>query len=235
MTSWPDNAHARLRRKPYKVARSSQLTIVAFDRVRTGYLRCATSRHLKFNSFHYEERFMSVLDKVIAVVTPPESEEARREARAKAQKAATRGDWLSMILTHHQQIEAAFASVEAANTAETRVAAQMKLANLLTGHSIAEEAVIYPALALAGEKGHATTAYSEQSAAKIQMAALEGIPPMSQDYMDKLSHIKGAVAHHVYEEEGNWFLDLKRKAASPDQLKLTARYKEEFDRYMRPL
>lgn len=28
-------------------------------------------------------------------------------------------------------------------------------------------------------------------------------PPLSQDYLDKLEHIRGAVAHHVYEEEGN--------------------------------
>ena len=139
---------------------------------------------------------------------------------------------MALILDHHQQIEAAFAAVESATTAETRVAAQKKLALVLTGHSIAEESVIYPALALANEKGHATTSYTEQSAAKMQMAALEGLSPMSQDYLDKLRHIKGAVAHHVYEEEGNWFLDLKQNASSPDQVKLTTRYMEEFNRYM---
>jgi hypothetical protein len=38
---------------------------------------------------------MSILDKVVAAVTPPESEEARAEARAKAQSAASSlsGDW----------------------------------------------------------------------------------------------------------------------------------------------
>jgi len=174
---------------------------------------------------------MSMLDKVIAAVTPPESEESRREARAKAQHAATPGDWLSMVLEHHQQIEAAFAMVEAATTASERTAAQKKLALVLTGHSIAEEAVIYPALALVNEKGHATKAYTEQSAAKMQMAALENLPPMGQDYMDKLGHIKGAVLHHVYEEEGNWFLDLKEKASAADQIKITERYQEEFERY----
>jgi hypothetical protein len=47
-----------------------------------------------------------------------------------------------------------------------------------------------------------------------------------------LPHIRGAVAHHMYEEEGNWFIDLKKKAAAVDQSHLTTRYKEEFDRYM---
>ena len=38
------------------------------------------------------------------------------------------------------------------------------MGTLLTGHSMAEEAVIYPALAQAGKQGHANTAYTEQVA-----------------------------------------------------------------------
>jgi hypothetical protein len=54
---------------------------------------------------------------------------------------------------------------------------------------------------------------------------------MSQEFADKLEHIRGAVAHHVYEEEANWFVDLKKKLPSADQTKLTFRYKQEFSRY----
>jgi hypothetical protein len=61
---------------------------------------------------------------------------------------------------------------------------------------------------------------------------LEDLPPMSQEFLDKLEHIKGAVAHRVYEEESNWFLDLKNKPATVDQAKLTKRYQEHFARYM---
>jgi len=175
---------------------------------------------------------MSIIDKVVAAVTPPESEEARREARAKARAAASPGDWLSQALEHHVKIEAAFAAVKAASTPATRVAAQKKLALILTGHSNAEESVLYPALAGADEKGHATMAYSEQAAAKTQMALLENLAPMSQDYLDKLEHIRGAVAHHVYEEEGTWFLELREKVATGDQAKLSQRFEEEFSRYV---
>jgi hemerythrin superfamily protein len=175
---------------------------------------------------------MSILDKVVGAVTPPESDKARREARAKAQAAARPGDWLSIVLAHHQAIEAAFAAVKAATTATTRTAAQQRLATLLTGHSIAEEAVLYPALSNAGENSHAVKAYTEQSAAKLQMGLLEKLPPLSQDYLDKLEHIRGAVAHHVYEEEGNWFLDIKEKVPEVEQARLTARYLEEFARYV---
>src|ERR1700679_1657127 len=101
---------------------------------------------------------MSIIDKVVAAVTPPESDEARQEARDKARAASTPGDWLGLVLEHHLQIEAAFLTVRTANTAAARVAALKKLAVLLTGHSNAEEAVLYPALAGADEKGHATMA-----------------------------------------------------------------------------
>jgi hemerythrin superfamily protein len=174
---------------------------------------------------------MSLLDKVVAAVTPPESEQQRLDARVKARSAAVDGDWLSLVLLHHQQIESAFEAVKAASDSATRVAAQKRLGLILTGHSIAEEAVLYPALVKVDEEGNSTKAYTEQSGAKVQMSLLEDLPPMSQEYLDKLEHIRGAVAHHVYEEEGHWFLELKRKLPAADQVKLTFRYREEFMRY----
>jgi hypothetical protein len=175
---------------------------------------------------------MSILDKAVAAVTPPVSDEKRAEARARARAAASPGDWLSQILDHHEQIESAFAAVRAASGAEARLQAQKILGTLLTGHSIAEEAVIYPALAHAGKKMHAETAYTQQVAAKMQMAALEHLDPLSEDYLDKLGHLEGAVATHVYEEESDWFLDLKENAPAGDQNRATARYAEEYGRYM---
>jgi hypothetical protein len=97
---------------------------------------------------------------------------------------------------------------------------------------MAEEAVIYPALARAGKKMHADTAYTQQVAAKMQMAALEHLDPMSEDYLDKLGHLEGAVASHVYQEESDWFLDLKENAPGADQDMASARYAEEYGRYM---
>lgn len=176
---------------------------------------------------------MSILDKVVAAVTPLESDEQRAEARTKARSAATDGDWLSLVLDHHLAIEAAFTQVKAATDAANRVRAQKRLAILLAGHSNAEESVIYPALVKADEEAHATKAYTEQSAAKVQMGLLEDLDPMSPEYMDKLEHIRGAVAHHVYEEEGNWFVDLRAKLPVADQTKITFRYQQEFLRYTR--
>lgn len=173
---------------------------------------------------------MSILDKAIAAITPPESDEARAEARQKAQAAAGQNDWLAMVLDHHRQIESAFAEARSAAGAAERRVAFRQLAEILTGHANAEEAVLYPQLADAGEKAEAMMGYEEQAMVKVQMAKLEMLDPTSQAWLDKLEHIRGAVLHHMYQEESDWLLALRQCA--PDQEMLTVRYREEFSRYI---
>jgi hypothetical protein len=174
---------------------------------------------------------MSMLEKVVAAVTPAESGTARLEARAQARTSAKPGDWLSLVLGHHTLIEDAFAAVRGAPAAPARHTALKSLALILTGHSNAEESVIYPALARAGHRSHATAGYEEQAEAKVNMGELENLHPAHQEFLDKLEHIRGAVVHHMYEEEHDRFLDLKSLPAG-EQEQLTRRYKEEFERYM---
>lgn len=175
---------------------------------------------------------MSLVDQILSAVTPPESQEARDEARAKAYATAKPGDWFSQIMEHHLLLEDAFAAVKATNDEASRKTAQKHLGIVLTGHAIAEESVIYPAMAVNGEKRHAHMGYDEQALVKTEMAALDALPAMSEDYLEKLETIRGAVAHHMYEEEGTWFPDLAEGAPAADQLKLTEKYREEYDRYV---
>jgi hypothetical protein len=174
---------------------------------------------------------MSLIDKVVAAVTPPESEKKRREARAKARAAAGQNDWLAQVLDHHEQIEALFVEVRAAQEVGIRQQALKELALVLTGHANAEEAVIYPALIHFDHKAHGMAGYTEQAGTKANLGELEYLDPMSSEFLDKLEHIRGAVAHHMYVEESDRFLDLKQ-VSSGDQARLTARYMEEFDRYV---
>lgn len=175
---------------------------------------------------------MSVIDKVVAAITPPESAQDRQEARQKAEALAQPGDWLSQILDHHRGIEAGFAELKAATDATSRHDAQKKLGVLLTAHSNAEEVAVYPALAADHQVMHAELAYQEQSAAKMELGLLERLDPMSQDYADKLGHIEGAVLHHVYSEEGTWYAQLAESATPAERTMITDRYNEEYERYL---
>lgn len=175
---------------------------------------------------------MSLLDRVIAAVTPPETRRARTEARKLAGEIAEPDTWFAMVIEHHRQIEDAFDALERAKTRQQRRASQKWLSILLTGHSIAEEAVLYPALASHDQKLAAEMAYQQQSAAKGEAAALEELDPLGKDYQDKLGHIRGAVAHHMYKEESTWFRKLYESASLPARSRLTSRYEEEFLRYV---
>jgi hemerythrin superfamily protein len=174
---------------------------------------------------------MSLLDKIAKAVTPMASEEERAEARRKAEQLTQGDDWLNQILGHHRQIEAAFERALNAAGAQERRTAASELAVILMGHSNAEEAVIYPALIEGSSKAHATMAYEEQAAAKINMAILENLDPMSHEWRDKLEHIQGAVLQHVYQEESSWFPDAIQNVPLEKQQIMTQRYAEEFGRY----
>ena len=80
---------------------------------------------------------MSILDKTIAALTPPESEEARQQAREKASALAVSNDWLAEILDHHREIETLFAHAKAAATVDARRAALKQLGTMLTAHAVA--------------------------------------------------------------------------------------------------
>ena len=66
---------------------------------------------------------MSILEEAAAAVTPMESDQDRADARAKARETAKPGDWFSMILDHHVQIEDAFRDAKSAEGGDAARAA----------------------------------------------------------------------------------------------------------------
>jgi hemerythrin superfamily protein len=161
----------------------------------------------------------------------PNGETMPADSAIKARAAAEPGDWLSAALDHHDQIRAAFEIARKAPPGGGRVSAMKGLAVVLTGHSLAEEVVLYPALASLGDPNHAEEAYAEQTEVKLQMAELERLDPASADWLEQLEQIRAAVLDHMTEEENSWFLQIKSE--HPDQARLSARFREEFDRYAR--
>lgn len=173
---------------------------------------------------------MSIFDKIAATVMPPESDEQRTEARRKADAMVQGGDdWLGQALDHHRQIESLFRQARSASDGSSRKAACKQLGTILTAHANAEETVLYPMLA-EDHKGHAAMAYQEQAMVKIEMHKLEMLEPMSQEWLDKIDHIQGAVTHHMYEEESGWFGEVREAMRSYDETMHSSRFREEFEK-----
>lgn len=178
---------------------------------------------------------MSWLDKIGSKVFPLASDEKRAEARRKAEELGRTNQWLAQIVAHHKAIEQCFADAFAATDADSRRHAMKELARLNTGHSIAEEVTVYPALieynGALGGKVQAMLAYEEQQMTKIQQAMLEKLDPMGKEWREKLEHIQSAVQQHVYEEEGHRFAELAEALSPGEAARLSRRYAEEFERY----
>lgn len=178
---------------------------------------------------------MSWLDKIGSTIFPLASDEKRAEARRKAEELARTHQWLAQIVAHHKAIEQCFADALSATSLDARRHAMTELARLNTGHSIAEEVTVYPLLVqhngVIGGKIQATLAYEEQQMTKIQQAMLEQLDPMSEEWREKLEHIKSAVQQHVYEEENHRFAELAKALSPGESARLGRRYAEEFERY----
>ena len=177
---------------------------------------------------------MHILDQAIAASAAPHNQMRRIKARSKAADRGRSCPWLGQVVAHHQRIEEAFAAVHATRDAGARRRAERRLATLLSGHAVAEEAVLYPAMSAAHQKAHAVAAYEAQSRFKVMLALLAATPPMSAGYEEELATLRDAVAWHVLDEEGSWFPALARSGDAAQQARLGARYAAEFERCMGP-
>jgi hemerythrin superfamily protein len=145
-----------------------------------------------------------------------------------AQTEAAGGDWLAMVKSHHALIAKSFDDLLAGPTK----AGLKKLAYQLTAHSVAEENVLYPALALGGMASDADKLYLDQAHAKvgnaeIDMDAMHGADKSA--LVEKIRTLQAAVLKHAKEdEEGNLFPKLQQKLDAKQNATLTAEYKQQY-------
>ena len=174
---------------------------------------------------------MSFLDRIAAAVTPAASDEDRAEARRKAEALGASESWLGLIVQQHKQIETLINEAASAPGPELRLKAVREFERVLTGHATAEEAVLYPDIAEFSGKTHAGMGYEEHAMTKIQVAKLEKLDPMSQEWREKLDHIRSALEQHMYQEEGSWLPDLADRLPQEEKARMTRRFVEEYERY----
>ena len=153
-----------------------------------------------------------------------------------ANTSARGGDWLAMVKVHHAMIAKTFDQLISAGDKQTylqRNRLLMRLSYELTAHSVAEENVIYPALASAGMVSESDKLYMEQAHAKVMNAQLD-MMAMHHDgdagWLDKAKELQAAVLKHAKEdEEADAFPKLQKRLDAKQNAALTAGYKAQFD------
>ena len=191
--------------------------------------RCQSSAVTRSRSTWFA---MHTLDLAIARSADADNLARRIKARAKARELGRTCPWLRLVVEQHERIELSFEQVRAASDVASRRSAERDLALLLTGHSVAEEAVLYPAMALGDQKAHSLAGYSEHSQFKVRLALLSNLAPMSKEYEDTLDRLRRDVQWHALDEERSWYPALARSADAAVQARLGARFQDVFERYM---
>lgn len=152
--------------------------------------------------------------------------------QAVAQTAARGGDWLAMVKAQHEMIEKTFGELmdSTDKTFLRRQRLQRTLAFQLTAHSVAEENVLYPALARSGMLTASDKLYLDQAHAKVMNAELELTAVQNSDtWLQKVGALQAAVLQHAkQDEEATYYPQLQQKLDAATNATLTAAYLREF-------
>jgi hemerythrin-like domain-containing protein len=110
------------------------------------------------------------------------------------------GDVVDLIMQDHREVERLFDELK--DNPEKRPNLLPVLTTLLTAHSRAEEAEVYPVAASeAGEKDEVSHSQQEHIEADQLLAKLADTDPASAEFDTALQNLIDAVSHHVEEEE----------------------------------
>ena len=151
-----------------------------------------------------------------------------------AQTTAAGGDWFAMVKAHHALIARSFDKL-LASEGSTYLSRQVLVATIghqLTAHSVAEENVIYPAIALHGALSDADKLYLDQAHAKVMNAQLEMQAELKDkgNWMEAGRALQAAVMHHAMDDEEARIFPALQAALDPAMNAMLARkYKREFD------
>ena len=166
--------------------------------------------------------------------TAPDGDVATIDAlRAPLQQTqATRGGWLQLVKAHHRMIEQAFdALIDEGGRDFSRCAVlHMRLSYLLTAHSVAEENVLYPALAMCGLQSESDRLYLDQAHAKVMNALLDlSDEKCGTGWLEKATELRDAVLRHMKEDEdGDLYPKLAKAIDAATASKLDMAYRREF-------
>src|SRR3954454_14676452 len=134
------------------------------------------------------------------------------------------------VLEHdHREVEQMFAELESLRGASTDEAKSRRkdLADQVTielvRHSVAEEVLVYPQVeekVSAEEAEHAREEYAE---AEETMQRLEKLDADDPAFDDEVATLMAEIRHHIADEEGQMFADMRRAIDADELRKLGAR------------
>jgi hemerythrin HHE cation binding domain-containing protein len=135
-------------------------------------------------------------------------------------------DAIALLRADHRKVEDLFAEFEAAKGATKKHALVEKICAELSGHTVIEEEIFYPACRGKVEDGLLNEGYVEHDGSKVLIAELIASAPNEEFYDAKVKVLSEQIEHHVHEEEkGSKGIFSQARAAGLDMNELGDRMK----------
>lgn len=131
-------------------------------------------------------------------------------------------DVVDLIMSDHREVERLFDVLK--NDPATRSLNLPVLTTLLTAHSRAEEAEVYPAAAEAGGGEDVEHSQKEHLEADQLLARLAETDPDAPDFESRLQDLVDAISHHVEEEESTVLPGMRERMSQHELRDLAERF-----------
>jgi hemerythrin superfamily protein len=117
-------------------------------------------------------------------------------------------DAISVLKSHHRQVESLFKHVLLSEDASTRKELLREIGSLLAMHTKIEEEIFYPAVRRLGAEALerlVDEAFEEHHVVDLVLAELPRVSPQDDRFRAKMTVLSELVEHHVKEEERDMF------------------------------
>jgi hypothetical protein len=112
-----------------------------------------------------------------------------------------RPDAIALLKADHRRVEDLFAEFKATEGAAKKQKLVEKICAELSGHTVIEEEIFYPACRGKVEDGLLNEGYVEHDGSKVLVAELLASTPNEEFYDAKVKVLSEQIEHHVHEEE----------------------------------
>jgi hypothetical protein len=119
-------------------------------------------------------------------------------------------DLLSQLEAEHRQVESWLEELEQAEAPDDRMRLLGQVERALSAHMRVEESEVYPLLAQLDGK-MATEARNEHDSARELLGKIRDAAPDTPGFGGLVAALKGAIGHHVEDEEGEAFPELRQR------------------------
>jgi len=142
-------------------------------------------------------------------------------------------DVIEVLEQDHREVEAMFAELESLRGAATedamsrRKAVTEQVTIELVRHSVAEEVLVYPQVEKKVSAKEAEHAREDHAQAEETLHKLEKLDADDPAFDDELATLMAEIRHHIADEEGQMFADM-RQAIDPDELRKLGSRVEAF-------